>query len=316
MNLLEPVALEEIDLHQIEGLLAEEIERYLEWYRWDFSATARLVRQLVTAHSLGGVALLAGERVVGYSYFVVEESKALIGDAYVCDSWASAESERLLMAATVEAVRAYPQVKRLEGQPMMLRYAYSHPGAERHERQFLDLELRDTRWPENFKAPEGYRIEPWNWRLEEDAAHLLYRAYRGHLDAGINDQYGLPARTRVYLSNMIRYPSCGSFSHECSFLVTDKRDGQVVGVLLASLSEVPGGKVGHVAQLCVDPKVRTLGLGRFLMLAALTRFCELECGYSTLTVTAANHEAEKLYRSLGYVERTRLAAYVWPKWPV
>ena len=74
--------------------------------------------------------------------------------------------------------------------------------------------------------------------------------------------------------------------------------------------------MGHVAQLCVDPKVRKLGLGRFLMLAALIRFSELECGYSTLTVTAASHDAEKLYCSLGYVELTRLAAYVWPNWPV
>ncbi len=312
---LAAVALEEIDLHQIEGLLAEEIERYRDWYRWDFSTTARLVRQLVTTHTLGGVALLAEGQVVGYSYFVVEENKALIGDVYVCDAWASAENERLLMATTVEAVRKFPQVKRLESQPMMLRYAYSDPKAERHERHFLDLELRDTKWPENFKAPEGYRIEPWNWRLEEDAAHLLYRAYRGHLDADINDQYRIPARTRVYLSNMIRYPSCGGFSQECSFLVTDKSNGQVVGVLLASLSDASSGKVGHVAQLCVDPKVRRLGLGRFLMHAALAKFCELECEHSTLTVTAANQEAEKLYLSLGYIERARLAAYLWPNWP-
>ncbi len=316
MTPLQPVALEEIDLHQIEGLLEEEIERYLEWYRWDFSATARLVRQLVTTHSLGGVALLAEQRVVGYSYFVVEETKALIGDVYVRDEWASAENERLLMTTTVEAVRAFPQVKRLESQPMMLRYSYSHPRAERHERHFLDLELRDTNWPETFKAPEGYRIEPWNWRLEEDAAHLLYRAYRRHLDADINDQYRIPARTRVYLSNMIRYPSCGSFSQECSFLVTEKSNGQVVGVLLASLSDVSSGKVGHVAQLCVDPKLRKLGLGRLMMHAALARFCELDCESSTLTVTAANQAAERLYRSLGYVERARLSAYVWPTWPL
>jgi ribosomal protein S18 acetylase RimI-like enzyme len=315
VKLPEPVALEEVDLGQIEALLSEETARYLEWYRWDFTATARLVRQLVATHSLGGIALVDEGKVVGYSYFVVEENKALIGDAYVCDSHATPEAERLLMASTVEAVRRFPQARRLESQPMMLRYAYSHPRADRYDRQFLELDLRQTRWPEEFRAPEGFRIEGWNWRLEEEVAQLLYRAYRGHMDADINDQYRMPGKARVYLSNMIRYPACGGFSSEASYLVSDKRDGRLVGAVLASMSDVEEGKVGHVSQLCVEPGVRKAGLGRFLMHAALAKFCECSCEYSTLTVTTANKGAARLYQSLGYVERARLAAYVWPVWP-
>ncbi len=311
----EPVALEEIDLYQIEELLVEETQRYLDWYRWDFAGTARLVRQLVATHSLGGVALLEGRRVVGYSYFVVEENKALIGDAYVCDERGTSGNERLLMASTVEAIRRYPQAKRLESQPMMLRYPYSHPQAERYERRFMELELSGTKWPVAVLAPAGFRIEPWNWRLEEDVAQLIYRAYRGHLDADINDQYQVPARARVYLSNMIRYPACGGFCAEASYLVSNKNDGRLVGALLASLSEAEEGKVGHVSQLCVDPGVRKQGVGKLMMLGALAKFCELGCEYSTLTVTAENRGAVGLYESLGYVERTKLAAYVWPNWP-
>jgi len=311
----EPVALEEIDLDQIEELLVEETQRYLDWYRWDFAGTARLVRQLVATHSLGGVALLEGRRVVGYSYFVVEENKALIGDAYVCDARATVENERLLMASTVEAIRRFPQAKRLETQPMMLRFPYSHPRAERYERRFMELELSGARWPDSVVAPLGLRIEPWNWRLEEDVAQLMFRAYRGHMDADINDQYRVPARARVYLSNMIRYPACGGFSAEASYLVSDKNDGRLVGALLASVSDAAAEKVGHVSQLCVDPGVRKQGVGRLMMLGALSKFCELGCEYSTLTVTAENRVAVGLYESLGYVERTRLSAYVWPSWP-
>lgn len=311
----EPVALEEIHLDQIEALLEEEIGRYQAWYRWDFTATARLVRQLVATHSLGGVALLEGREVVGYSYYVVEESKALIGDVYVREAWASPENERLLMASTVEALRPHSQVRRLESQPMMLRYVYSHPQADRYERHFLELDLRQTRWPEGYPAPVGYRIESWNWRLEEDVAQLLYRAYRGHMDSQINDQYRAPARARSYLSNLIRYPACGGFSAEASFLVSDKQDGRLVGALLSSISDADEGKVGHVSQLCVDPLVRKAGVGRLLMLGALAKFCELGCEHSTLTVTAGNAPALKLYESFGYAERTRLSAYVWPAWP-
>lgn len=311
----QPIPLEEIDLDQIEALLVEETARYQDWYRWDFEATARLVRQLVATHSLGGVALVAGESVVGYSYFVVEDHKAQVGDVYVMDEWASADHERLLMASTVEALRRYSQVRRLESQPMMLRHVYSHPRAERIERLFLELDLKSTHWPEEYRGVEGFRIEPWNWCMEEEVAQLLFRAYRGHMDADINDQYRMPSRSRVYLSNMIRYPACGGFSTTASYLVSDKKDGRLVGALLASVSEADQATVGHVSQLCVDPDVRRSGVGRLLMLGALTKFCELGCAYSTLTVTAANVGAVRLYEGLGFEERRRLSAYVWPAWP-
>jgi len=178
----------------------------------------------------------------------------------------------------------------------------------------MELELSGTKWPDSIVAPAGFRIEPWNWRLEEDVAQLMFRAYRGHMDADINDQYRVPARARVYLSNMIRYPACGGFSAEASYLVSDKNDGRLVGALLASVSDAAAEKVGHVSQLCVDPGVRKQGVGRLMMLGALSKFCELGCEYSTLTVTAENRGAVRLYEALGDVERTKLAAYVWPSW--
>jgi ribosomal protein S18 acetylase RimI-like enzyme len=313
---LRPVALEEVGLDELEPLLAEEVEKYQEWYRWDFAATARLVKQLVTTRSLAGVALLDGKQVAGYSYLVVDEAKGLVGDAFVREAWGTAENERLLMAMTVEELRRFPQIRRVESQPMMLRYVYTHPRADRYERRFMELDLREVKWPAGVKAPEGYVIEGWDWRREEETAQLLYRCYRGHVDAEINDQYRMPSKARAYLSGMLRYPSCGLFHGAASYTVSDKRDGRMVGVALSCVSEGSGGTVGHVSQLCVDPEARNAGLGRLLMLGALTRFCELGLEYSTLTVTAGNRGAEKLYASLGYQERTRLGAYIWPFWPV
>ena len=311
MTVPQPVPLDQIDAERLEALLVEETASYEKWYRWDFHATAQSVRKLADAHTLGGVALLVEREVVGYTYFVVEDHKALIGDAYVRQDWASASNERLLMAATLEQIREHPQVRRLESQPMMLRYPYAHPRMERFERLFLELELLDTRWPSVLQLPEGYRLEAWNWRVEDEAARLVYRAYRGHLDAEINDQYCAPGSARTYLSNMIRYPAGGEFNPAASFVVTEKATGRAVGLILSSVS----AEVGHVAQLAVDPDARGLGLGKVLMWASLAKFTELGCQWSTLTVTAANQPALKLYESLGYAERRRVAAYVWAAWP-
>ncbi len=313
---LEPVPLEAIDLAQIETLLAEEIDAYRDWYRWDFSATAQLVRQLVSAHSLGGIALVKPDQsVVGYSYFVIDEQKAVLGDVYLSEAWASPENEHLLITSTLGEILRFPQVRRLESQPMMLRYAYSHPRAQRHERLFLELDLAQARWPATIPSSHGLNFTSWDWHLELDAAQLIYRAYRGHLDADINDQYQGPARARIYLSNMLRYPSCGHFSSEATFLLTDPVQGRVLGLVLSSISQSGGDKVGHVSQLCIDPDWRGRGLGRLLLLAALARFTDYNCAAATLSVTAANRGAHQLYQSVGFAERTRLSAYVWPSWP-
>lgn len=312
----EAVSLEEVGLDEIEPLIEEEIQRYREWYRWDFSGTAELVKRLVATHSLRGVALVVGRKVVGYSYIVADDYKALIGDVYVAEEWATPENERLLMASTVEEVHRFHQVRRVESQPMLLRYAYSHPRADRVVRCFLEVEMQNVKWPEGYRGPQDFRAEPWNWRAEEDVAQLVHRAYRAHMDAEINDQYRMASKARTYLANMTRYPGCGMFHPESSYLVWEKATGRLVGATLTNVADWGEGKVGHIAQVCVDPEVRRQGIGRLLMLASLSRFGEIGCEWATLTVTARNHSAYALYESLGFEEKTRLAAYVWPIWPV
>lgn len=316
MSWLEPVPLEKISLDQLAPLIEEEIAAYLDAYRWDFTSTASLVRQLVATHSLAGIALLDQQQVVGYSYFVIDDAKAVIGDAFLRDAWASPESERLLMASSLEALRAYRQIRRIESQPMMLRHPYSHPRADRFERLFLEIDLRHVPWPSHYRGIEGLWLDSWNWRREEDSAQLLFRSYRNHIDASINDQYRMLARTRAYLSSVLRYPSCGHFHPEASFLLSPATDSTLSGLILSNLADLPTGRVGHISQLAIDTHFRHRGAGRMLLFAALARFSELGCSHATLTVTSANSPALSLYQSLGFTERSRLWAYVWPLWPV
>lgn len=313
----EPVDLHTISPSSIEPLLAEEALRYAELMHWDFSATARLVRELVATANLEGIALVDAGRVVGYSYYVLEDHKAVIGDAYVIDEYASPATERLLLATTLESIRRQPTVRRVEGQPMMLRYAYTHPRADRYERLLLELPLADTHWPEKLTLPEKLRIDPWSWRYEEDAAEILFRSYRGHPDAEMNDQYRAPGRARTYLRNMVNYPACGAFAPEASYVILGNGGTGPKGFVCSSVCRMPneGLFVGHVAQLCVIPELRRTGLGRLLLSSALAHFASAGCDVATLTVTAANPGALDLYTSFGFVERTRIQAYVWPLWP-
>ncbi len=315
MTSLVSIPLEEITLDQIEPLLEEETARYARIYRWDFQPTAQLVRQLVAVHSLSGVALVDDQQLAGYSYFVLEDHKALIGNAFVGRAWDSPAAEQQLLRSTLAALRHHPRARRVESQPMMLRYAHSDAGAHRFERLFLELDLDAAHWTPPPTSLGPLRLEPWHWRYEDHTANLIFRAYSQHIDARINDQYLSPARTRNYLANLLRYPSCGDFCPASSFLLRNQSDGHVVGASLTSRCRIAGSGIGHISQLCLAPEQRGLGLGRLLLQASLARFCELSCETATLTVTSANAGPLALYQSLGFTERTRLSAYVWPDGP-
>jgi ribosomal protein S18 acetylase RimI-like enzyme len=78
-------------------------------------------------------------------------------------------------------------------------------------------------------------------------------------------------------------------------------------------SEIQKG-VGHITQVCVERNAHGKGLGRIMLYSALAWFAERKWDWSTLTVTASNEKALKLYQSAGFAERTRLYAYIWPDW--
>ncbi len=68
-----------------------------------------------------------------------------------------------------------------------------------------------------------------------------------------------------------------------------------------------GGMTAHVAQIAVDPVARGLGLGRALMLTAMSAVAQAGCTRMTLLVDAENTQATRMYADLGFRER---AAFV------
>ena len=87
-----------VDLRQLrpddlQPLLTEEIEEWRQNLDWDFKGSADLVERFVAMHALMGYGLVAANRIVGYTYYVCEERKGLIGDLYVLPRYRSEEME-------------------------------------------------------------------------------------------------------------------------------------------------------------------------------------------------------------------------------
>jgi ribosomal protein S18 acetylase RimI-like enzyme len=137
---------------------------------------------------------------------------------------------------------------------------------------------------------------------------VITAAYRGHVDAEINDQYRSLSGSLRFLNNIVRFPGCGVFDAESSFVATHKITRHIAGLILCSRVR---HDVGHVTQVCVLPEYRSRGVGEALL--ACTGNALRKRGFSmlSLTVTEANARAVELYRRLGFDSQRIFDAFVW-----
>ena len=313
--LYEIVELQHLGISDLDPLLSEEILAWESRFAWDFRPSADLLRRFLQMHSLYGYVVRLNRQVVGYSYFVTEARKGLIGDFYVREEHRNSTAETSLLAAVVQGLMRTSGIRRIESQLLLLSDGLQElPFADsltRHDRYFMVIhrEIAAKLLP---TAPEVHvTFVPWTDRYHEETAHLVSAAYRGHVDSDINDQYRTIPGARQFLTNIIRYPGCGQFSPTASVVAIDDRTGRVCGVCLASLVS---GQSGHVTQLCVLPALRGARLGYELLRQSLERLGQLGCTTTSLTVTCSNTGAIRLYESAGFRTQDTFPALVWQGW--
>src|SRR5689334_7096820 len=175
------VELRHIRSGDLNPLLEEETRTWEQMLDWDFRPSAGLVRRIVDRQALTGFALLVNGQVVGYSYFVCEEPKGLIGDLDVVEGFASVENEMSLLTAVLDNLLKTPYVARVESQLMMLRSGAHVPYPYRrhmrvHRRNFMDLDLAGLERLPASKA--NHVIDGWTERKQDEAASLIAGAYQ------------------------------------------------------------------------------------------------------------------------------------------
>ena len=306
------VDLRKLSSAHLESLLEEETRTWKQALDWDFKKSADLVRRFVDLRALSGCALMLSGEAVGYSYFVLEEHKGLIGDLYLIEAHRSVENENRLLAAVLEGLVTGSQARRIESQLMMLLPArQAFPGADvlsTFERNFMLLDLGAA--PPLAERPARLRrhIERWSDQHHDSAAQLIAAAYAGHIDSRINDQYRSFSGARRFLYNIVQYPGCGSFFRPASLVAFDLDRGTLCGLSLTSLV---GPEAGHITQICVAPEVRGTGLGYELLRYSLMTLEQHGCRKVSLTVTTANREAVDLYERMGFRTIRTFNALVW-----
>jgi len=316
----EPLPLEILDLRHFQArdlatLLEEEGRIWADRLRWDFHSSGEIVRRYLDLRALSGYALLDGQVPVGYCYYVHEEHKVLIGDLFVSAPYRTQANQHRLLAQTVETARHTPGVRRIEAQLMMLESAALdrlYPPSELavFERNFMLADSIASLRRESFgpAAEAGVAFERWSEAHIEGIGVLIARAYETHLDSSINDQYRSVAGARRFLQNIVQYPGCGAFHAPAAMMAFEPASGRLCGVSLTSLV---APSVGHITQICVLPERRGRGIGSELLWRSIQAFLERGSDAISLTVTAANTGAVRLYERIGFRTIRRFRAYVW-----
>lgn len=305
------VELRQLTARQLEPLLEEEARHWRDALYWDYRPSLDLVKKFLEARSLSGFAALEDSRAAGYTFYVLEDHKGLVGGLYVGERFPQLTVGQQLMHKVVDALRGVPRVARVEAQLIpfgnTLDVLLTQYGFRLYPRQFMLLRLADVRL--GAASPrESLQLERWQDRFFEPCARLIQLAYANHVDGEINDQYRSEAGALKFLKNIILLPGCGQFQSEASLVLRTPGSGRLAGVVLTS--EVSKG-VGHTTQICVLPELQGLGYGRQLMQASVRALRSLGFQSLSLTVTSANASAVALYQDLGFHVIKRFSAGVW-----
>ncbi len=296
-------------------LLGDETQLWSRQLSWDYSGSAEMILRYVDAKILPGYAAVDRGRVFGYSFFVYEGNKGVIGDLYVSNGNRlpnARDVEMKLLTHVIETLQQSPGIHRVEAQLLAheansVSRPFTETGFQRHPRLFMTLPLGNAASEKALAHPE-VEIRPWTDADYQPSAAVITAAYRSHVDAQINDQYHTLSGSLRFLNNIVRFPGCGVFDAESSFIAQDRRTKSLIGLILCSRVR---HDVGHVTQVCVLPEYRSRRIGESLMAATERNLRKRNFTLLSLTVTEANARAVALYRRLNFESKRIFDAFVW-----
>lgn len=314
---LEILDLRHFSARQLRPLLESEAEVWQQRLRWNYRGSTELLLQYLDSHILPGFVALDRGRICGYAFCVYEGSKAVIGDVYasVGNQEQTLQVTHILLQHLLDLLLHSPGIHRIESQLLLynagtLDQIFLDASFTLYPRLFMEYDFGADGWQQPCPEPtfpSGVVVRRWSSEYYQAVAELIHEAYTGHIDALINDQYCSLHGSLRFLHNIVRFPGCGVFDAQHSWVLCEEDSGALIGVVLCSRV---ADEVAHITQFCITGNRRGHHLGQALLSHCMCHIATSGFKSITLTVTEANDQAVKLYQKMGFFIQHRFEAMV------
>lgn len=302
-----------LDAAYLLPLMEEEEKEWLSDLGWDYSPIKNILASFVQQKLLPGyVAIINEKDAVGYTYFLVNQAKGIIGALYVTRMNNAQTITKELLTNTIACLKDYANINRIEAQIMPfndldLTSTFIQNGFIYYLRYYMDLDLASYDEKANISRQEN--IHPWNSTYIEKAGEMTFLSYQDQVDAEICEDYCSQAGCTGYIRSLVENPGCGIFMPETSFMSLDEQ-GEPCGYVICC--RISSG-FGMIPQIAIHPSYQGLGLGDALMHRCLQQLQVMGFHSVSLTVTQKNQRAFDWYQRLGFRIRKEFGGYMWQR---
>ena len=309
---LEYFPISQMDESFLSPLMEEEEKMWMSDLEWDYSTIRLILTSFVKKRQLPGYAAVNAQKVIGYTYFLVNQTKGIIGALYASETNRSQEAVEQLLALAISHLKDCRNIRRIESQIMpfhkrSITAAFAQHGFDYFPRYYLVLSLNSM--PKNPGILSQEKIMPWNSIYLERAAAMTVLSYGDQTDAAICEDYCTKPGCESYLRSLVENPGCGFFMPQASFISLDER-GSLCGYLICSRISK---HVAMIPQIAVHPSFQGHGVGTRLIHCTLRELKALNFHSVSLMVSKENRRADDWYRRLGFRIRKEFGAYVWQR---
>src|ERR1700727_2130102 len=225
---LEILDLRHFSARQLRSLLETESRLWQERLRWNYQSSTELLLQYLDSRLL---------------FCVYEGQKAVVGDAFAIANEPAQvlQITQSLLHQLLQLLHHSPGIERVESQLLLydagsINEPFLTAGFAMYPRLFMEYDLPDQPAVSRSSQQLPTYVELLKWSADhyQAAAELIHESYIGHIDASINDQYCSLHGSLRFLHNIVRFPGCGVFDPNASWVLRNKQTGAIIGMLLCS----------------------------------------------------------------------------------
>jgi ribosomal protein S18 acetylase RimI-like enzyme len=318
------VDVRQLRVQQFQPLLEAESRAWLDSLHWDYAPSSGLVSSYLEEKRLSGFALVENDVAQAYCLYFREGLKGLIGTLFEQPGNSRPDAAVNLLGKAIDALVGFVDIRRIEAQLPHFSLGRIGPyfrsrAFQSYLRQFMAFRLGisapncqtahlQTGLPGQKETPGDFVFHPWERKHDREAAQLIYHVYQNHIDAAVNDQYRSIAGTTRLVESIVRHRGCGDYLPHASIAAVHRSTGKLAGIL--GLTAVRPG-TAHIPQIAVATGYQGIGLGRAMLCAAFEKLGRSGFSEVSLTVTALNSGAVRLYERTGFRTFREFGAFVW-----